>query len=189
MDEQWEMFEPDVDYPLALGPREYFTRNCWAVVDCSEDIARYAIDYGLGERLLMSTDYPHHDSPFPNGMEMFLGHAGMTEAQKRAILWDNGARLFNLPVPSPPGGHRRRRRPLAAFLAPSQGRRDHLSHRRVAPRARVFGRWRRAATITRAIRRVAGRRQPRRPRVRSRFAYACCRFLSVRRASPILPRF
>ncbi len=48
----------------------------------------------------MSTDYPHHDSPFPKGMQMFLGHAGMTEAQKRAILWDNGARLFGLPVPS-----------------------------------------------------------------------------------------
>ena len=100
MDEQWEMFAPDVDYALALGPRDYFTRNMWAVVDCSEDIARYAIDYGLGERLLLSTDYPHHDSPFPHGLEMFLAHAGLTGTQKRAILWDNGARLFNLPVPT-----------------------------------------------------------------------------------------
>jgi predicted TIM-barrel fold metal-dependent hydrolase len=96
MDEQWEMFEPDVDYHLSLRPSEYFARQCYAVVDCSEDIARYAIDFGLEDRLLISTDYPHHDSPFPNGMEMFLGHTGMTDAQKRKIMWDNGAKLFGL---------------------------------------------------------------------------------------------
>ncbi len=98
MDEQWEMFEPDVDYHLSLRPSEYFARQCYAVVDCSEDIARYTIDFGLGERLLMSTDFPHHDSPFPNGVDMFLGHTGISDAAKRAILWDNGARLFGLPV-------------------------------------------------------------------------------------------
>ena len=92
------MFEPDVDYQLKLKPSEYFARQCYAVVDCSEDVARYTIEYGLGERLLMSTDYPHHDSPFPNGVEMFLNHAGITDAQKRKILWDNGARLFGLQV-------------------------------------------------------------------------------------------
>lgn len=96
MDEQWEMFSPDVDYTLALKPTEYFARQCYAVVDCSEDIARYAIEFGLGDRLLMSTDYPHHDSPFPNGVEMFLGHGGISDEQKRKILWDNGARVFGL---------------------------------------------------------------------------------------------
>jgi uncharacterized protein len=100
MDEQWEMFEPDVDYQLSLKPTEYFARNCYAVVDCSEDIARYTVEYGLGDRLLMSTDYPHHDSPFPNGVEMFLNHQGLTEEQKRKILWDNGARLFRLQAPT-----------------------------------------------------------------------------------------
>ena len=96
MDEQWDMFEPDVDYELSLRPSEYFARQCYAVVDCSEDIARYAIDFGLEDRLLISTDYPHHDSPFPHGMEMFLAHGGMTDEQKRKIMWDNGARLFGL---------------------------------------------------------------------------------------------
>jgi predicted TIM-barrel fold metal-dependent hydrolase len=96
MDEQWELFEPDLDYKLSLRPSEYFTRQCYGVVDCSEHIARYAIDFGLEDRLLISTDYPHHDSPFPHGMEMFLAHAGITDAQKRKIMWDNGARLFGL---------------------------------------------------------------------------------------------
>jgi len=99
MDEQWEMFAPDVDYKLSLTPTEYFKRQCYGVVDCSEDIARYAIDYGLADRLLISTDYPHHDSPFPNGMQMFLDHTGINDEHKRAILWDNAARLFKLQVP------------------------------------------------------------------------------------------
>jgi predicted TIM-barrel fold metal-dependent hydrolase len=100
MDEQWELFAPDCDYSLALEPHAYFARNCYGVVDCSEDIARYTIEYGLGDRLLLSTDYPHHDSPFPNGVDLFLGHAGITDEQKRAILWDNGARLFGIGAPS-----------------------------------------------------------------------------------------
>ena len=59
--------------------------------------ARYAIEFGLGDRLLlMSTDYPHHDSPFPNGVDMFLNHTGISDEQKRKILWDNGARVFGL---------------------------------------------------------------------------------------------
>lgn len=96
MDEQWEMFEPDVDYRLSIRPREYFARQCYAVVDCSEDIARYAVDFGLADRLLMSTDYPHHDSPFPHGVDMFVAHTGIGDEDKRKILWDNGARLFGL---------------------------------------------------------------------------------------------
>jgi uncharacterized protein len=98
MDEQWEMFSPDAGYELSLRPSEYFARQCYAVVDCSEDIARYAIDFGLGERLLISTDYPHHDSPFPNGVEMFLAHSGISDEDKRKIMWDNGAHLFGLEV-------------------------------------------------------------------------------------------
>ena len=100
MDEQFEMFEPDLDYQLSLKPSGYFARQCYAVVDCSEDIARYAIDFGLEDRLLISTDYPHHDSPFPNGMEMFLGHTGISDTAKRKILWDNGAQLFGLQTPA-----------------------------------------------------------------------------------------
>jgi predicted TIM-barrel fold metal-dependent hydrolase len=96
MDEQYEMFEPDLDYQLKLKPSEYFARQCYAVVDCSEDIARYTIDFGLADRLLLSTDYPHHDSPFPNGVEMFLAHAGISDEHKRKVLWDNGARVFGL---------------------------------------------------------------------------------------------
>lgn len=100
MDHLWEMFGPFEDYSLSLSPTEYFRRQCYAVVDCDEELSRYAVDYGLGENLLVSTDYPHHDSPFPNGISGFLGLEGLNEETKRAILWANGARLFRLNEPS-----------------------------------------------------------------------------------------
>jgi predicted TIM-barrel fold metal-dependent hydrolase len=106
MEEKWETFGPDVDYTLSLTPREYFQRQCYAVVECEEDVAKYLIDYLGDDNLLISTDFPHHDSPFPHGIETFLGLEGISAESKRKILWDNGAKLFGLRAVSgsPDGG-------------------------------------------------------------------------------------
>jgi predicted TIM-barrel fold metal-dependent hydrolase len=96
LDEKWETFGPDVDYTLSLKPSEYFRRQCYAVMECEEDVAKYVIDFMGDENLLMSTDYPHHDSPFPHGVDTFLGLPGISAESKRKILWDNGAKLFGL---------------------------------------------------------------------------------------------
>jgi predicted TIM-barrel fold metal-dependent hydrolase len=96
MDELWEMYAEDLDYPLPIAPSAYFKRQCHAVVDCGEEAARVAVDYGLVDNLIGSTDYPHHDSLFPHAIDTFLGLKGLDEQAKRKILWDNAARLFNL---------------------------------------------------------------------------------------------
>jgi uncharacterized protein len=96
LDEKWETFAEDLDYTLELKPSEYFRRQCYAVVECEEDVAKYVIDYMGDDHLLISTDYPHHDSPFPDGVKTFLGLEGISRESKRKILWDNGARLFGL---------------------------------------------------------------------------------------------
>jgi uncharacterized protein len=96
LDHLWEMFGPFEDYALALSPSDYFRRQCCAVVDCDEDLATFMIDYGMEDNLLISTDYPHHDSPFPNGISGFLAMPGLSDGCKRKILWDNGARLIGL---------------------------------------------------------------------------------------------
>jgi predicted TIM-barrel fold metal-dependent hydrolase len=44
----------------------------------------------------MSIDFPHHDSPFPRGIESFLALPGLSAESKRKILWDNPAKLFGL---------------------------------------------------------------------------------------------
>jgi len=98
MDEMWDAFGPDAGHDLALKPSDYFRRQCYAVSDCDEDLARYVVDYGLEDNLLFSTDFPHHDSPFPNGVDTFVTLDGLSDATRRKILWDNGARLYGLEV-------------------------------------------------------------------------------------------
>ncbi|MPZ14113.1 MAG: amidohydrolase family protein [Chloroflexi bacterium] len=107
MDEKWERYGPDQDFTLSLKPSEYFRRQCYTVVDADEGVVRHVIEYIGDDNLLFSTDYPHHDSPFPDGVNTFLALPGLSDASKRKILWDNGARLYELPTPAlgaPAGG-------------------------------------------------------------------------------------
>ena len=98
MDEMWDTFGPDAGHSLALRPSDYFRRQCYAVADADEDLARYVVDYGLEDNILFSTDYPHHDSPWPEGVNTFLELPGLSDETRRKILWDNGASLYGLPA-------------------------------------------------------------------------------------------
>jgi predicted TIM-barrel fold metal-dependent hydrolase len=61
---------------LTLRPIEYFRRNCWAAVEGSEpEVVPTAAAVG-GDRLCISTDYPHVDSNFPNVSSLLLRNAG-----------------------------------------------------------------------------------------------------------------
>ncbi len=101
MDEMWELFGPHAGYSLQLSPSEYFRRNCYVVADSDDGLIRHAMDSGLGARVLFSGDYPHPDSPFPNAVNNFLQIEGLTDTERRKVLWDNGAELFGLEVPEP----------------------------------------------------------------------------------------
>ncbi len=100
MDEKWETYGPDQEYSLSLRPSDYFKRQCYAVIDADEQVARYAIDFAGDDNFLWSSDFPHHDATFPGASDMFLEIEGISEASKRKILWDNGAKLFGLEVPA-----------------------------------------------------------------------------------------
>jgi len=51
---------------LALTPKEYFRRNCWAAVEGSEPEIEPTAHLIGADRMCISTDYPHFDSNFPN---------------------------------------------------------------------------------------------------------------------------
>jgi len=51
---------------LALTPREYFRRNCWAAVEGSEPEIEATAGLIGADRMCISTDYPHFDSNFPH---------------------------------------------------------------------------------------------------------------------------
>ena len=61
---------------LTRRPIEYFRSNCWASVEGSEpEIVATAQLIGA-DRLVISTDYPHHDSNFPNVSTLLLRNVG-----------------------------------------------------------------------------------------------------------------
>ena len=57
---------------LTLTPREYFRRNCWAAVEGSEPEIEATAGLIGGDRMCVSTDYPHFDSNFPHVSENLL---------------------------------------------------------------------------------------------------------------------
>jgi uncharacterized protein len=96
LDEEWETYERELDFTLSLKPSEYFRRQCHVVMFPDEDTVRYVVDF-IGDRnLLLSTDYPHPDSPYPDAINHFLALEGLSDESKRRILWENGAELYGL---------------------------------------------------------------------------------------------
>ena len=103
LDEQWEKFGPGCDVKLSAKPSEYFFRNCYIATDVDEESLRIVINELGDDRIVVSTDYPHDDSLFPQATDAFLGLKGVSDDSKRKILWDNCARLYKLPKPERSG--------------------------------------------------------------------------------------
>ena len=99
MDEKWESSRPDLPtlgIDLPLPPSEYFKRQCYAEIEPEEEVGKYVIDFIGSDNLLFSTDYPHSDSLFPKAVDTFLELPGISDDDKRKILWDNPAKLFGI---------------------------------------------------------------------------------------------
>jgi predicted TIM-barrel fold metal-dependent hydrolase len=46
------------------------------------------------DRIVISTDYPHADSHWPNAINHLMAVEGLSESSRRKTLWDNCARLY-----------------------------------------------------------------------------------------------
>ncbi len=57
---------------LSMTPKEYFRRNCWAAVEGSEPEIEATASLIGGDRMCISTDYPHFDSNFPEVSDNLL---------------------------------------------------------------------------------------------------------------------
>jgi len=77
---------------LSLTPREYFRRNCWAAVEGSEPEIEATASLIGGDRMCISTDYPHFDSNFPNVSSNLMKRVPREVA---AQIFMGGARLYN----------------------------------------------------------------------------------------------
>ena len=96
MDRDYELYK-EFDAPfLTKLPSEYFLSNCYVGTEADEAELRYTVDAIGDNNIVFSSDYPHHDSEFPESVNEFLGHKDINESAKKRILWDNCARLYAL---------------------------------------------------------------------------------------------
>ena len=96
LDELWEMCGEAEEIQLSMKPSEYFLRQCYVSVECGESPAKYAVDALGDDNLVISSDYPHFDSPYPHAINKFLELRDISDGTKKKVLWDNCARLYNL---------------------------------------------------------------------------------------------
>jgi predicted TIM-barrel fold metal-dependent hydrolase len=99
LDDQWEKFGPGCERPLSMLPSEYFRRQCYIALDVDEEPAVDAVNKLGAEYFVVSSDYPHSDGAFPEAMQQFFS-LKLDAEQRRKILWDNCARLYNIMTPS-----------------------------------------------------------------------------------------
>jgi uncharacterized protein len=76
---------------LTLTPKEYFRRNCWVGVEGSEPEIESTAALMGADRMVVSTDYPHFDSNFPNVANNLLKGCSRDTAAK---IMMGGAHLY-----------------------------------------------------------------------------------------------
>ena len=92
LDDQWEKYaDANVEEP----PSRYFLRQCFVSMDSDEEVADDVVRRWGDDFIIVSTDYPHADSPFPHAIDQFLA-LDLPEQTKRKVLWDNCARFYGI---------------------------------------------------------------------------------------------
>jgi len=95
LDERWEMRKGYCNEAMSLRPSDYFLRQCFISVDVEEELVVDVIRRVGDDNVVISTDYPHADSHWPNAVNDFMAVEIPSDARKK-ILWDNCARLYGV---------------------------------------------------------------------------------------------
>ena len=99
LEEECEKFgamQPGLDQNVKMRPVEYWKRQCYCAVEVGEWSLPAVITTIGDDNLILSSDFPHFDSEFPEAGNRFMGLEGVSLDSKRKILWDNCARLYGL---------------------------------------------------------------------------------------------
>ena len=95
LDERWEMRKDYCNEPMSLKPSDYFMRQCFISVDVEEVLVGDVLKRIGDDNVVISTDYPHADSHWPDAVNHFMA-VDLPNASRRKILWDNCARLYGV---------------------------------------------------------------------------------------------
>ena len=83
---------------LSKVPSEYIKSNVWMTFQ-DDWVAFKTKDLMNSSQLLWANDFPHTDSTWPHSQDLLEEHAkNLSPAETRAILRDNVAGVFSLPL-------------------------------------------------------------------------------------------
>lgn len=85
---------------LKMKPSEYFTRQCAVTCDPDDATVPLAVKAIGAERIMFASDYPHFDSG-AGPVREFMEIEGLSDADRRRILWENAVAFFGLKVEAP----------------------------------------------------------------------------------------
>ena len=94
--EKFSVLYPDLDRNLRMRPVDYWRRQCYCAIEVDEWTLPGLIATIGDDNWVVSSDFPHFDSAFPEAGEHFMAIPGVSIESKRKILWDNCARLYGL---------------------------------------------------------------------------------------------
>ncbi len=84
---------------MKLRPTEYFRRQIYASFWFEKDAARAVNEIGE-DNVMFETDFPHPTCLYPNVREhVDASLAGLSEKAQRKVLYENAARVYQLPLP------------------------------------------------------------------------------------------
>ena len=95
LDERWEMRKDYRNEAMSLRPSDYFMRQCFISVDVEEDLVGDVVKRIGDDNVVISTDYPHADSHWPDAVNHFMA-MDLPSGARRKILWNNCARLYGV---------------------------------------------------------------------------------------------
>jgi predicted TIM-barrel fold metal-dependent hydrolase len=96
LDELYERYV-GLDVPeLGAPPSELFRRQCFVSAETEEPDLRRVVDALGVDCVVTAADFPHPEGSFPDGVRDFLDRDDLSQAEKRAIGWDNPARLYGV---------------------------------------------------------------------------------------------
>lgn len=98
LDERWDKWGDPESTGQHERPSELFGRQCWVSTEVDEPMLGTVVDALGPDNLVISTDWPHDDSAYPDAIDTFLGHCS-DDVVRTKVLWDNCARLYGLEAP------------------------------------------------------------------------------------------
>ena len=85
------------EMPITRSPSETFAEGrCVLSCEPEEKSLAFVTESVGADKIVYASDYPHWDCEFPNSVRAISERDEISDDVKRAILYENSQRLFNL---------------------------------------------------------------------------------------------